>query len=233
MSSIATLPLCLALALLFYGCNQDSSESRAAEPASRIETAEGESRDGEEQADDETGPEEEPGEAEADPVKSAEDKGGSAGAVRGGAAALTEEEISNVLVAVNDAAIKLAELAMNTSLEPSVLGYARRMYNEHLVLNVQAKGGLRIHEDKGDRLGLSGRITASADSSYRDLLGRRATAFDRAYVESQVALHTQALQIIDRELLSQAMDPEFEIRVTEARGHVVRHLEKAQSLRSR
>jgi putative membrane protein len=55
-------------------------------------------------------------------------------------------------------------------------------------------------------------------------------AFDRAYIESQVTLHTSARNLIDSTLLPNATTSALRDELTRTRGEVVMHLNQATSI---
>ncbi len=56
--------------------------------------------------------------------------------------------------------------------------------------------------------------------------------FDRAYMESQVAMHRRVLGTFDQVLLESAQDPQLQGTLEDARSRIQDHLREAQEVQS-
>jgi putative membrane protein len=75
-------------------------------------------------------------------------------------------------------------------------------------------------------------LKSGGDANVQHLKGMTGAAFDRAYVEHEVAYHQQVLDAIDTTLIPNAKNAELKEPLTKTRPAIAAHLEHAKSLQA-
>ncbi|HEY6879803.1 MAG TPA: DUF4142 domain-containing protein [Polyangiales bacterium] len=143
------------------------------------------------------------------------------------ASVLSEAQVVGLAGTINDGEIELGQLAVDKASNSAVQTFAEEMVSMHTAANQRAVA-----------LGISRASSASADqvqqmvSSIRSRLqdAERGATFDRAYIDSQVTLHTAALEAFDTKLLPNASTPALLAELTRTRAEVAAHLSAARAL---
>ncbi|MFT3772824.1 MAG: DUF4142 domain-containing protein [Minicystis sp.] len=148
------------------------------------------------------------------------------------ATALTEAEISGVLVTVNNGEVALARLALMRSASPAVRIYAQRMLLDHsranqLVFATAASLGMTpVASEVTRNMQEQGTLQVA---TLAQLFG---PAFDLAYIDQQIKAHTQALELLERRLVPTAEMPALRNLLTSTHDMVVKHLDLANVVRA-
>jgi putative membrane protein len=146
------------------------------------------------------------------------------------APAVTDAQIAAIVVAANQVDIDAGELARERAQNPEVKAFAERMITDHGGVNKAAS-------DLVVRLGVTSEANPTSESLTRDgeqartrLQGQTGAAFDRAYVENEVAYHQAVLDAIDQTLIPGAQNAELKALLEQTRPAVAAHLEHARQL---
>ena len=148
------------------------------------------------------------------------------------AAPITDPQIADIVVAANQVDIAAGELARAQGTDPRVKAFGERMVTDHTGVN-QAAGELV------GRLGVTPEANATSDQLRRDgELAREAlqretgAAFDRAYIDGEVAYHEAVLGAIDQVLIPGAQNAELKALLEQTRPAVEAHLQHARELQT-
>jgi putative membrane protein len=164
--------------------------------------------------------------------------GGSAGSVANGTAdgngapqfQLNDLEIAAVLMAANTGEVEQGQLALERSDDDNVEDFAEQMVSEHGAANERIEAALQNRMIGAMENALSEQLTDEAMQVLRMLEETPEDEFDVAYMESQVQAHARVLDIIDSELLPQAMDPTLRAELENERASAAAHFQQAQNL---
>jgi|RhiMetdeSRZDD1v2_1073273.scaffolds.fasta_scaffold134025_4 putative membrane protein len=147
-------------------------------------------------------------------------------------AAMTDANIAAIVVAANTIDVENGELAKSKTKNASVKAFAEQMITDHKSVNKQAT-------DLANKLSLtpqdneaSTQLKTTAESTRQGLKGMQGAAFDKAYVDNEVAYHKAVLDMLDSQLLPSAQNPELKSLLESVRPAFVAHLEHAQKLQS-
>lgn len=136
-----------------------------------------------------------------------------------------------MLTAINKHEIALAELArQKQGLRAAVQHYAQMLQEEHSANQVKTRE-VRARANAG--AGASPALTRLEEKNMaerRKLEALNGTAFEESFVQAMIQDHTDALHIIDTQLLPAAKDPEVQRHLRDTRDHMAKHLEKARAL---
>lgn len=143
----------------------------------------------------------------------------------------SDAQIMHVLATANTGEVEQGTLASSKATDPAVLSFAQRMVTEHTAGNqrgqtlAQAKGLTPADNPTSQQL------KSESDAIVAQLQPLTGAAFDAAYIDSQVTVHTKVLALIDEVLLPAATDPDVRTELTTTRGHVATHLSEAQAIK--
>jgi len=139
-----------------------------------------------------------------------------------------DAEIAHIPVTANQVDIDAGELAKSKTSNKDVKEFAQRMVIDHTASN-------RSATDLAKELSLTPKDNATSQSLAKGGDDNRAApsklagaAFDRAYVDHEVAYHQQVLDAIDKVLLPNAKNPELKELIEKVRPVIVPHLQHAK-----
>lgn len=153
-----------------------------------------------------------------------------ASASPGLAQAPTDAQIAAIVVTANQVDIDAGELARERSRHAGVQSFAESMVAAHTAVNEQARAlvtklGVTPEENATSRT-----LKAGGDKNVAHLKTLDAGAFNRAYIDHEVAYHAQVLEALDKTLIPSATDPELKDLLVTVRPAFVAHLEHAKRL---
>jgi len=154
---------------------------------------------------------------------------GDAGA-DGDAATLSDAQIFGVLAWESRGEINVANLAPTRASDPQVLAFAQMMITDHTQALNRGTALASTYGLTPAASPTSQSLDASAASTVATLTALSGPTFDRAYIQSQVDMHTTVLRLIDEQLLPSATLPQLRSELTTTRAAVVQHLGNAQTI---
>lgn len=139
---------------------------------------------------------------------------------------LSDGEILAIADAANAAELERARLAQSKGQNPRVKDYAA-MILDHYGRAREEHAQLGLTKAETSR---STAVTRDALSMFQRLQQKKGAAFDRAYIQLQIATHTAALNRLDRELLPAVRDARLRRYLEDVRPRVEIQLAKAQQI---
>ena len=146
---------------------------------------------------------------------------------------LSDAQIRNVLLTINEGEITAGELAAKRAKSAEVKEFANAMVTEHKQNMEETKTVTKNSRIKARDSKLSKSLRKEAWSLNKELKKADAATFDKAYVDQQVLMHRNALSTLDDTLIPNAKDAAFKAHLEKTRSAVQAHLEHAQSLQSK
>jgi putative membrane protein len=148
------------------------------------------------------------------------------------AAALTDANIAAIVVGANTIDAEYGRIAKEKSTNAEVRTFAETMIATHEAVNRQAtelaaKLGLRPVDNETSKA-----LAEEARRMRERLRGLSGRAFDRAYIDNEVAFHQKVLDAIDGVLIPGARNPELKALLESVRPAIVGHLEHAKRLQA-
>jgi putative membrane protein len=143
---------------------------------------------------------------------------------------LSDGQIAQILATVDTGEIEQAELVLKKSNSPGIRDYATHMIQQHTAAKAS---GEQLASTTTIKLGASPiaiNLEAASDNTVEKLEAAEGEAFDDIYLDAQVQQHTEALTMIDEQLLPAVNEPALRDQLTNARGMVAQHLEQARKL---
>lgn len=144
---------------------------------------------------------------------------------------LSDPEVAHVAVTANSIDIELARFARSRTRNEAVREFAATMIRDHTAVNEQAAAlagrlGVTPSDNAVSRSLLAG--AAEARAALESLHDR---AFDRAYLEREVAYHQAVLDALDGLLIPTTSNPDLRKLLVDVRPAIAAHLEHARQLR--
>src|SRR5437660_9135105 len=131
-------------------------------------------------------------------------------AVAGASAqAVNDAQIASIVVVANQVDIDAGKLAQSTSANAEVKKFAERMITDHTGVNksaVELVTKLKVTPEDNPT---SHSLKSAGEQNLRNLKGLEGAAFDKAYVDHEVAYHEQALDATDKVLIPSAKNADI------------------------
>lgn len=141
---------------------------------------------------------------------------------------LSDREIVAVAIAANDGEIQTSQTALVRATDAAVLDFAQQMITSHTALNEQLQGlGISPSENALSRL-----LVQTAAQTTQTLNQLSGAAFDRAYMDSQIAMHQATLDLLEEDLIPQADNGPLRSVLREMEQEVADHLQLARQIRA-
>ena len=144
---------------------------------------------------------------------------------------LSDPEVAHVAVTANSIDIDLAKFAQTRTHNAGVKQFAQTMITDHSAVNAQA-GALakKLGVTPADNA-VSQSLQSGAKEARAKLEPLHGAAFDRAYMDREVAYHQAVLDAIDKVLIPTTDNAELKQLLTDVRPAIATHLEHAKQLR--
>jgi len=145
---------------------------------------------------------------------------------------INDAQIASIVVTANQVDVDAGRLAQSRSTNPEVKKFAQQMVTDHTGVNQQAVAlatKLKVTPEDNDT---SRALKAGGEKNVTALKGMKGAAFDKAYIDHEVAYHQQVLDAIDKTLVPGAQNAELKALLVKVRPAFVAHLEHAQHLQS-
>jgi putative membrane protein len=149
-----------------------------------------------------------------------------------GAAAqtVTDPQIASIVVTANQVDIDAGKLAASRSKNADVKKFAQLMVTDHSGVNQQAVAlvtRLKVTPEDNET---SRSLKAGGEKNVATLKTLKGSAFDKAYVDHEVAYHQAVLDAVDKTLIPNARNEELKALLVKVRPAFVAHLEHAKHL---
>ena len=143
-----------------------------------------------------------------------------------------DAQIASIVVTANQVDIDAGKLAARTSTNAEVKKFANLMVTDHTGVNKQAVAlvtKLKVTPQDNDT---SKSLKAGGDKNIEKLKGLTGAAFDKAYVDNEVAYHQAVLDAVDKTLIPSASNAELKALLVKVRPAFVAHLEHAKHVQA-
>jgi putative membrane protein len=148
------------------------------------------------------------------------------------AQAPNDAQIAAIVVTANQVDIDAGQYAQAHSTSKDVQGFAKLMVTDHTAVNKSAA-------DLAAKLKLTPEDNPTAqslkkggDDNIAKLKSLNGAAFDRAYVDHEVAYHQAVIDALDKNLIPNAKNEELKALMVKVRPAFVAHLDHAKTLQA-
>lgn len=143
---------------------------------------------------------------------------------------MSDAQIAAVVVTANQVDVDAGTLAAARAASPEVKKFAERMVTDHTSVNQSATAlaaKLRLTPQENDT---SRVLKAGGEKNLASLKKLTGAAFDKAYVDHEVAYHAQVLDALDTVLIPNAANAELKALLVKVRPAFAAHLEHARQI---
>jgi putative membrane protein len=148
------------------------------------------------------------------------------------AQSVNDAQIASIVVTANQVDIDAGKLAKSRSTNKEVKAFAELMITDHTGVNKSATdlaAKLKVTPQDNPT---SQSLKAGGDKNLAHLKTLKGAAFDKAYVDHEVAYHQQVIDALDKTLIPGATNDELKALLIKVRPAFVAHLEHAKHLQS-
>lgn len=147
-------------------------------------------------------------------------------------AKLGDAQIAAIVVAANQVDVDAGQLALRKSTNPEVKKLAERMVTDHNAVNKAAIELVTKLKVTPEETAISKQLTASGAETRAKLEALDGAAFDRAYVDNEVAYHEAVIGVLDTQLIPAATNAELEAALVGVKPAFDAHLQHAKQLQA-
>jgi len=149
------------------------------------------------------------------------------------AAGPTDAQIAHIVVTANQVDIDAGRLAESKAHSKDVRAFGKTMVTDHSGVNQQAVAlATRLKVTPEDNPTSQSLKMEGADN-VATLKGLKGGAFDKAYIDHEIAYHEQVLEAIDKVLVPNANNAELKALIVKVRPAFVAHLEHAKTIQAK
>ena len=148
------------------------------------------------------------------------------------AQAPSDAQIAAVVVTANQVDIDAGKLAESKGSNAEVKAFGKQMVTDHSGVNKQAVALVTKLKVTPEDNATSKSLKAGGADNVKNLEKLSGAAFDRAYVDHEVAYHQQVLDAIDKTLIPSAQNAELKALLVAVRPAFVAHLDHAKNLQA-
>jgi putative membrane protein len=142
----------------------------------------------------------------------------------------TDPQIAHIVVTANQIDIDAGKIAKSKSKNKEVQAFAQQMITDHGAVNKQAAALAKKLGVKPEDNDTSKSLKKGAQENVANLKKLSGAAFDKAYVDHEVAYHQAVLDAIDKTLIPSAQNAELKGLIEKVRPAIQAHLDHAKHL---
>lgn len=146
--------------------------------------------------------------------------------------AVTDAQIAAIVVAANTVDIEAGKLAQSKAKDKKVKAFADQMVRDHTAVNsaaVELVTRLGVTPEEND---ISRALLAGGEQARATLSKLKGKAFDKAYIDNEVAYHRQVIDAVDKTLIPSAQNAELKATLVKYRPAFAAHLQHAEELQA-
>ena len=145
---------------------------------------------------------------------------------------VTDAQIAAIVVTANQVDVDAGKLAEAKGTHSEVKAFGTQMAADHAGVNKQAaalaaKLGLKPEDNPTAQS-----LKSGGAENVKQLTGLSGAAFDKAYIDHEVAYHQAVLDALDKTLVPSAQNAELKDLLVKVRPAFVAHLERAKSIQA-
>jgi putative membrane protein len=145
---------------------------------------------------------------------------------------LTDAQIASIVVTANQVDVDAGKLAKSRASNKEVVAFADLMITDHTGVNKAASELVTKLKVTPEDNPTSQSLKSGGEKNLAQLKTLKGDAFDKAYVDHEVAYHQQVLDAVDKTLIPGARNAELKALLVKVRPAFVAHLEHARHLQA-
>ena len=143
-------------------------------------------------------------------------------------AKLSDAEIASVAVVANQNDIGFANIAKTKSTNKDVVEFAQTMITDHQSVIAQAVALVKKLNVTPKDNAVSKKLSADAEQTKKMLSSKSGSAFDKAYIDNEVAYHKAVIAEVENVLIPDATNAELKSLLQNVLPVLKTHLEHAE-----
>jgi putative membrane protein len=148
------------------------------------------------------------------------------------AQAPNDAQIAHIVVTANQVDIDAGKLAEKRAKSAEVKAFGKQMVTDHGAVNKQAVALVTKLKVKPEDNATSQSLKSGGDANLKKLKTLKGAAFDKAYVDQEVAYHQAVLDAIDNVLVPNAKNAELKALIQKVRPAIDGHLQHAKMMQA-
>lgn len=144
----------------------------------------------------------------------------------------TDAQIAAIVVTANQVDIDAGKLAESKASSQTVKEFGKQMVTDHTGVNKQATELVTKLGVKPEDNATAQSLKKGGEDNVKHLEQLKGAAFDKAYVDHEVAYHQQVLDAVDKTLIPNAKNDQLKALLVKVRPAFVAHLEHAKHLQA-
>ncbi len=149
------------------------------------------------------------------------------------AAGPTDAQIAHIVVTANQVDIDAGKLAQSRGHSKQVRAFGKQMVTDHSGVNKQAVALVTKLKVTPEDNPTSQALKKGGEDNLANLKTLKGTAFDKAYIDHEVAYHEQVIDAVDKVLIPNAKNEELKDLIIKVRPAFVAHLEHAKMIQAK
>ena len=144
----------------------------------------------------------------------------------------SDAQIAAIVVTANQVDIDAGKLAKSKAHAKEVREFAQRMITDHTAVNKSATELVEKLHVTPEPNPTSQSLQQGGDQNLANLKKLEGPAFDKAYIDHEVAYHEAVLSALDKTLIPSAQNPELKALLVKVRPAFVAHLDHAKEIQA-
>jgi putative membrane protein len=140
---------------------------------------------------------------------------------------LSDAEVASVAVVANQIDISYGEIAKKKSKDADILKFAETMISDHKAVIAQAAALVKKLGVTPKDNAVSQKLLADAEKTKKTLRSKSGKAFDRAYIDNEVAYHKAVIAAVEDLLIPETENKELKALLENVVPALKTHLEHA------
>ena len=141
-----------------------------------------------------------------------------------------DAQIAHIVVTANQVDVDAGKLAGKQGSTKAVQDFGKQMVTDHTAVNKQATDLVKKLKVQPEANDTSAGLRKGGDENVAKLKKLKGKAFDKAYVDHEVAYHQAVIDAVDQTLLPSAKNAELKALIEKVRPALVQHLDHARHL---
>ena len=149
------------------------------------------------------------------------------------AAGPTDPQIAHIVVTANQVDIDAGKLAESKGASKDVKDFGKMMVTDHTGVNKQATELVTKLKVTPEDNPTSQSLKSGGADNIKNLTALNGAAFDKAYIDHEVAYHQQVIDAVDKVLIPNAKNAELKALIVKVRPAFVAHLDHAKMIQAK
>ena len=143
-----------------------------------------------------------------------------------------DAQIAAIVVTANQVDIDAGKLAESKGKNKDVKAFGKMMVTDHSGVNKSAKDLVKKLGVKPEDSPTAESLKKGGQENVAHLKTLKGDAFDKAYIEHEVAYHQQVIDAMDKTLIPSAQNAQLKALLVKVRPAFVAHLERAKKIQA-